>query len=189
MTYIILFLIYKNYIHRHLNACHMRKLVLSLLVLGFATQLYAQDIKTEQIKEIVISAVNYKYLNAVDNSNVAIPVQRLQNAVAMFDLKNSDFYEDEYDLYRVRFYIPEGQILAAYNSEGRLLRTVERFKDIALPNEVASAVFDRFPGWEITNDVYLVRFTEDEAKRVYKLTLKNGNKTMRVKIDPYGKFL
>ena len=52
--------------------------------------------------------------------------------VAMYDLKSSDLYSDEYATYNVSFYILDGKILAAYAKDGKLLRTIEKYKDIKL---------------------------------------------------------
>jgi hypothetical protein len=49
-----------------------------------------------------------------------------------------------YDNYVVSFYIPEGKILAAYDKDGRLLRTAERYKDVAVPKKVREAVAKKY---------------------------------------------
>lgn len=114
----------------------------------------------------------------------------LEREAAAYELKNSEFYEDEYDNYFVSFYIPEGRILAAYDKDGNLLRTAEKFKNVAVPKAVREAVAKRFPQWTISNDVYLVSYHDKNGviKR-YKLLLENGNQRMKVKIDDKGKFL
>ena len=49
---------------------------------------------------------------------------------------------------------------------------------------------DRFPGWTITKDVYLVNYHQKKgANKTYKLKLENGDETLRVKIDQMGNFL
>ena len=40
----------------------------------------------------------------------------------------------------LRFYIPEGKVVAAYDSDGKILRTIEKFKDIDLPSDVISSL-------------------------------------------------
>jgi hypothetical protein len=60
------------------------------------------------LTEIEIAANNKKYIRATG--------------------EEPNFYEDEYQTNFVRFCIPKGKILAAYDDEGKLLRTVERFK-------------------------------------------------------------
>ncbi len=168
----------------------MRKLLIGLFVLGLITQAYAQITKVEKLSEIVIVATNYKYLNQVDYKEAAVPVELLQRKVATFDLKNSDFYQDDYDSYLVSFYIPEGKILAAYDKDGKILRTIERYKDIVLPKPILNSVTKRFPGWTISKDVYLINYHHKKGvKKKYKLKLENIDKVLRVKIDAEGTFL
>jgi len=166
----------------------MKKSIIILLALFISSQINAQ-VKTVELPEVKISAVNYKYLNAVDSEEIALSVQMLQEQVAMFDLKNSEFYNDEYDTYRITFYIPEGMILAAYDSDGRIIRTIERFKDIKLPQHIQAVITERFPNWSLVSDVYKVNFTSTKAKIQYKVKLKNGDKVVRVKLDEKGTFI
>lgn len=146
--------------------------------------------KVEKLSEVIVIATNYKYLNEVNEEAAAVPVKLLEQKVAAFDLKNSEFYQDEYDYYYVNFYIPEGKILAAYDKDGNVLRTIERFKGTELPTSVYDAVIKRFPGWAITKDIYAVNYHDKKGStKKYKLTLENGDKTIKVKTDEMGNFL
>lgn len=53
------------------------------------------------LPEIKIVARNYKYLRSVDNQNVAQPVQLLERRAASYDVKRSEYYEDDYDSYAI----------------------------------------------------------------------------------------
>lgn len=168
----------------------MKKLLLGLLALGVITQFYAQEINDGMLPEVVVHATNYKYLNSVDNSEATVPIQLLQDMAAKFDIKSSEYYVDGDYLYRVYFYIPDGKIVAAYDRNGKILYTIEKFKNVALRDDVASSVAERFPGWKIAKDVYFVKYsTKSGAQRQYKIVLKNGKKTIRVKVDEDGVFL
>ncbi len=168
----------------------MKKLLLGLLALGLTTQFYAQVVEDGMLPEVEVRATNYKYLNAVDNTEAAVPVQLLEKKVAQFDIKSSEYYEDGSDFYRVYFYIPEGRIVAAYDRDGEILYTIERFENVALPNSVTDAIGEKFPGWKISKDVYRVSYTQKKgAVRRYKVVLDNGVETVRIKIDENGVFL
>ena len=165
----------------------MKKLIFSLMAIGFVYQMYAQDIK---LPEVIISAVNYKYLNAVSSEDSDPSVTRLEQEVAFYNVKESDLYEDDYDTYMIEFYIPDGRIVAAYNSNGELLRTIEKFKSVKLPKDVRDAVFTRFPNWTLDKDVYYVNYdVNKDVKKVYKIKLRNGDEVMRIKIDAEGNFM
>ena len=110
----------------------MRKILLGLLVLGLTTQLYAQVVDVQHLPEVEIRAMNYKYMNSIDNKSAQLDIRKLEQKVANYDLQSADFYIEDYDLYKVTFYIPDGSILAAYDNEGEVLYTIERFKDTKL---------------------------------------------------------
>lgn len=169
----------------------MKKLLIILFVFGLTGQLYAQDPPVEKLSEVIIVGKNYKYLNKVDNTEAAIPVKMLERKVASYDLKSSQYYDDEHDYYTISFFIPEGKIVAVYNNDGKIIQTIEKFKNVALPNSVATAIAERFPQWKVAKDVYLVNYTDhkDSAKMRYKITLENGNKRLKVKVDAVGNFL
>ena len=165
----------------------MKKIMYLLVSVGFVSQMNAQDIK---LPEVVISAVNYKYLNAVNTEDSDPSVTRLEQEVAFYNIKDSDLYEDEYDTYMIEFYIPDGRIVAAYDKDGNILRTIEKFKSVKLPKDVRDAVFTRFPNWTLDKDAYFVNFENNkDAKKVYKIKLRNGNEVMRIKIDAEGNFM
>ncbi len=169
----------------------MKKLLLILFVMGFVVPMQSQIIKTEELSEVIVYATNYKYLNNIDTQEEAsIPVEMLRRKVAAFDVKSSEYYQDDYDIYNINFFIPEGKILAAYDKDGKIIRTAERFKNIELPNSVKAAVLDRFPEWTITKDTYVTHYYEKKGvTKKYKLKLENGDKVLRVKLDENGKFL
>ncbi len=172
----------------------MKKVLLLFVATAFTLSFYAQEDKTAERKElfeVVVYATNYKYLQNVKTTKAAsIPVKELERKVAEFDVKESGYYKDEYDLYEVNFYIPEGTILAAYDRDGKILRTIERFNDVDLPKAVQIAVAERFPEWTITKDVYLVDYREKwGVDKRYKLKRENGDKVLRVKMSEKGEFL
>ena len=165
----------------------MKKIMYLLVSVGFVIQMNAQEIK---FPEVIISAVNYKYLNAVNTEDSDPSVTRLEQEVAFYNIKDSDLYEDEYDTYMIEFYIPDGRIVAAYDKDGNILRTIEKFKSVKLPKDVRDAVFTRFPNWTLDKDAYFVNFENNkDAKKVYKIKLRNGNEVMRIKIDAEGNFM
>jgi hypothetical protein len=163
-----------------------RLLLFGAFFLGCTIQSVAQEV----LPEVTIKAVRYKYLNAVNHKEVAQPVKLVERQAAEYNVKTASFYEDEYDSYFVSFYIPDGQILASYDKDGKLLRTVEKYKNVAIPTTVRNAVSKRFPNWGITQDVYLVNYNESgETSKLYKLILENGDKRMKVKTNEKGEFL
>lgn len=165
------------------------KIILSIgvFLFGFAIQSFAQIV----LPEVKVTASNYKYLNAVDSKEVAAPVKMVEQYAASYDIKSSEFYQEEYDTYFVSFYIPDGQILASYDKDGKLLSTAEKFNNVKIPSAVAAAVAKKYPGWTIAKDVYLVSYYEsaDKVNKKYKLVLENGTKRMKIKTNEQGEIL
>src|SRR5689334_17460899 len=123
----------------------MKHSILKLVVVAFTLGYTLPALAQEVLPEVTVVATNYKYLKSVGGKEVAQPVQTLQRSAAAYDVKKSDYYEDDYETYFVSFYIPEGQILAAYDKNGKLIRTAEKYENIKLPSAVTAAVGNRFP--------------------------------------------
>ncbi|MCU0384762.1 MAG: nicotinate-nucleotide adenylyltransferase [Flavihumibacter sp.] len=168
------------------------KQVKSLLIFGFfiagiSIQSRAQ---VTTLPEVTVLARNYKYLKSIDYKGAAEPIKLLERQVAAYDVKSSEYYDDEYDTYAIRFHLPNGFILAVYDQDGKIIRTAERFNDVALPVAVQNAIGERYPKWAITKDVYVVKYGNEEgAKKEYKIVLENGSKRLRIKTNEKGEFI
>lgn len=167
----------------------MKKFKFMWMLGAFTTALTLQAF-TQDLPEVTVYGLRHKYLSAVDNKELARPVKMLERRAAEFDVKSSDYYEEEYDTYFISFYIPDGEILATYDKDGKLLSTVEKYKNVALPQTIAQAVVKRFPNWTIPKDVYLVNYNEQSgSKKVYKITLENADKRLKIKVNDKGEFI
>ena len=166
----------------------MKKIILVLFAFGIAIPSFAQVVT---LPEVEVSAKNYKYLDDVKSTSAAPAVQTIERYATSYDIRSSDFYEDEYDNYFISFFIPNGKILASYDNEGNILRTVEKYENIALPSEVAKSVAKNYPGWKITKNAYLVNYhnTQGVMRKEYKIVLEKGNEGMRIKTDENGNIL
>lgn len=169
----------------------MKKLIFGFVILGLTIQGYAQEIKTEELSEVVIAGANYKYLSKTGLENASVSVALLEHKVATYDLKNSELYSEDHDSYVVSFYIPEGKILARYDKDGKILSTAERFENVTLPKEVYTSVAKQYPNWIFEKDIYLVNYYDRSGNitKKYKITLVNGDKRIKIKCDAEGNFL
>ena len=165
----------------------MKKLIIGLFILGLTTQVFSQVI---ELSEVNVS-VNYKYLDAIDLDQIPIPVKILTEKVLNFEANKDDLYDDEYDTYRVSFFIPDGKVVAAYDNTGKILRTIEKYKNIRLPQGVLQAIAERFPNWAVIEDVYEVNYHCDKGitKKHYKIKLENQDKIVSIKTDAKGNFI
>ena len=166
----------------------MKNLFLILFLFGLTVPIFSQII---ELDEVIIHPVKYKYLFAVVDEDSDSNVKKLEVEVSNFDVTKQEYYSDEYDGYNVSFYIPEGYAVAVYDKDGNILKTIERYKNVKLPISVSRALVKRFPRWIVEKDIYTVNFNQKkwDAKKIYKLKLTNGEKTIRVKSDEKGNFL
>jgi len=168
----------------------MKKLILGLLVFGLTNQIYAQFVNNSQLPEVELFLINYTYFNKVAGNVIDVDVKALEQEVATFDYPNSDLYNDDYGDFSISFYIPNGMIVAAYDNEGIIVSTLERFKNVSPPTFVTRSLLKRFPGWTITKDVYKVKYHQDfGATQTYKITIEKGNAKIHVKTDGDGNIL
>ena len=91
----------------------------------------------------------------------------------------------------IYFKAPVGKILAAYDSNGDIIRTQEKFVDIQLPLKVSNSVVDNYPGWKVTGDIYLVKYhrNKEDVSKTYKLFIAKDGKTKKIKTDELGNIL
>ncbi|MCH4553879.1 nicotinate-nucleotide adenylyltransferase [Aestuariibaculum lutulentum] len=165
----------------------MKKLIIGLFILGLTIPMHAQD--PIQLPTVVI-VHNYKYLDATGSEDLAVDVEQLELKVSDFNVKELDVYSEDNEFYRVFFIIPKGKILATYDEHSHLIRTAERFQDIDLPIHIKESIAERFPQWTVSKNVYLVNYYEpDNIKKMYKITLENGDKRIRIKVDDHGDFM
>lgn len=166
----------------------MKKLLFGLLVFGFATQfLFSQKI---ELSENHLD-VNCEYLDAIESIEVAKSVKLLEKEVTLFNLKDAEFYSDEFENYKVSFKCLKGNISATFDKDGKILTAVERFQNVRLPSSVYKSIIRKFPSWKIAEGNYKVSYNAKNgfAKKIYKIKLENETKERIVKLDSYGEFL
>jgi len=161
--------------------------LISVLIIAFNFNSIGQI----TLPEVKVVSLNYKYLRSVDDTAAAQPVRLLEHKVANYDIKNSDLYDEDFEEYYVSFFIPDGEILAFYNKEGKIYRTAERFKNIALPKPVRESIAQKYPQWSIHKDVYLVQYFPEvkDTKKIYRIVIENGNKKVRLRSTEAGELL
>lgn len=166
----------------------MKKIVISCFAIGLAFQLNAQTI---ELAETLIS-VNYDYLETVDSEKLPNRVKKLQDEVLSYkNVELSKLYDDEYETYKVSFYVPEGRIVAAYDKNGKIIKTIEKYDNVRLPLVVLQSISKRFPNWSVIEDVYYINYhsEKDSLKHEYKIKLQNQDEIITVKTDEKGTFL
>lgn len=174
----------------------MKTVIFGLLFLGLANLSFSQssnEIEEVQLADVVISPLNLSYLNAVHDENTPKVVKQLESKVAKFDITESPVFDKQFEAYEVIFKDAtnnSGRIIATYNSEGKILKSFEKFNDVTLPSAVRNAIYKEYPGWIIHSDTYLVSYyLNEDIKKVYKLKIKKDDEKKTLKIDVDGKLI
>lgn len=165
----------------------MKTIVFIICLFGLTVLSNAQTIA---LQETVIE-LNNTYLNAVNADNAAECVKILEEKVVNYNRELTPLYNEVYDTYKVSFYIPEGKIIAEYDTDGKIIRTIEKYNDVRLPLIVMQAIAKRFPNWGIISDAYHINYhcEKDTVKQEYKIKIKNENEIITVKTNETGMFL
>ncbi|WMI64898.1 hypothetical protein RBH94_12615 [Aestuariibaculum sp. YM273] len=145
------------------------------------------------IAETTKNHLNDEYHEAVSLSSDCDRISVLETMVANFDITQHESYSEKPDTFEIAFKEGDdknGQINAVFDSEGNLLRSYERFKDIRLPRIVLDAINDEYPGAVIKTNTYIVTYNEQAGtNKIYKVKIDaNGNKKS-LKLDSNGKFI
>ncbi|WNH10520.1 nicotinate-nucleotide adenylyltransferase [Thalassobellus suaedae] len=165
----------------------MKTIVFIICLFGLTVLSNAQTIALQE----TVTELNNTYLNAVNADNAAECVKILEEKVVNYNRELSPLYNEVYDTYKVSFYIPEGKIIAEYDTDGKIIRTIEKYNDVRLPLIVMQAIAKRFPNWGIISDAYHINYhcEKDTVKQEYKIKIKNENEIITVKTNETGMFL
>jgi len=154
-------------------------LILVILIGGLALRSFAQI----NLSEVKIIASTYKYLNEAGNREMGQPVRMLEYYAVSYDVKKSAFYDGNPDGYYISFSLPDAEILAVYDKDGKLLRTSEKFSNTKMPVMVKDQMGLLAPGWHVVKDEYKFHYNDREgaADKTFDLLLKKGGKRIKVK--------
>lgn len=173
----------------------MKKVIFSALLLGITSIGHSQEGKP-QVQEVALSAVtvspivNSSYRNmAIEGINSKIVID-MEEIAARYDITEAPFFDKNMDAYEVIFKNSKGNILANFNKTGKIISTVERYKDITLPIAVRNTLVTNFPGWELTNNNYLVEFRDGHGiKRVFNIKIRKDRARKNLKLNVQGELI
>ena len=170
----------------------MKNAIIGLIMLGIAGLGYSQDngVQPVELEEVNISPLNLTYLNAVQDHDTPTPAKELENFASRYDITKDPIFDRNFEAYEVIFKETGGRIVATYDQQGKILSSLEKFENIALPAPVRNTIFQNFPGWTVHKDSYLVSYWLDgEVKKIYKVQVRKDNKRKNLKMDRLGNFI
>lgn len=166
----------------------MKSTIISLLFLFISYQINCQ---TVELPNTFIS-INHDYLSLTE-TNLTLPkIQNLEAKIVDYNIHETPhLFDNKKDIYNVTFKTENAIIVASYNSNGKVIKTTERFTNVRLPLEVMKTISHKYPHWAIVEDTYLVKYNcnTDKLSKVFKIKLKNNDKVITVKTDEKGVFI
>ena len=165
----------------------MKNLLFGFLIIGVTGLGYSQVTQEVQLEDVVLTNINRDYLDKVQNKDVAESVKNLEHIASKHDISASSLYDGRDETFRSRFIGSKGFIDAYYNKDGVILSTLEKYKNIKLPEHIRNSVFIEFPEWLVDRSFYVVFYDKDKyTEKTYKLLLKKGGKKKKLKVDSNG---
>jgi len=135
-------------------------------------------------KAFISKALNFNYLTNIKANEASFIVAQLQRLVANFDIKTSSVYDNsEAATYSVVFKNNQGEIVATYNNDCKILSTVEKYEDVVIPANLRIAISKQFPGWAFQSNTYLISYTENNGiSKKYKIKINKGKHKKTLKL-------
>ncbi|MDK2772206.1 MAG: hypothetical protein KYX68_08290 [Flavobacterium sp.] len=147
----------------------------------------AEELDLNELPEIVISKIGDDFSIYLPDKNPDLGVRNLQKYFVAYDLGKD--YEG-YDTYLVMMKNDKGTLTATYNQNGKLIRVVEKYKNVKLPDKVISSVLKAYPGWGIVDDKFhYAQADGDITKKQYHVKIKKDNKFKKLVLDPNGEII
>jgi hypothetical protein len=171
----------------------MKNLVIGLFVLGLTSLGFSQNTNSEvekvQLKGVVVSDVNLNYLEKVQDKTLSDHVILMENEASIFDVKGVDEFDGRKESFKAIFKGSKGYIIADYDSNGKILKTTERYKDIKLPIIVIKSVLRQYPNSNFLKVVYTVDYNDQKnVEKTYKIQILNDGRKRNLKIKPVDNF-
>lgn len=174
----------------------MKKLLLILVFCGFTAAGQNQKaIRLDELKLEGPSAISLK----VDTYTNDVTILVSESAAGEFKKDPLIFVQNHFDakkfilenelrkidFFTVTFRSASGYVNAKYDETGAMISTYQNFRDIIMPLEVAREVFRDNYGWTMVSNKHVTKTKGTETvKEVYKVKLKNGNKTKNLRLVP-----
>lgn len=169
----------------------MKKLMLCMLFLGFFiqghTQIQLKEAKVEYKRTPmkIDPATNSLTIKIVEPKNRDFSKDPLSYVRNNFDVSRlvEENKEAGFSTYFVTFKTSKGHLMTQFDKHGELTSSFQKFKNIALPDEVRLEALRNFEDGRIVSNIYTARSKGWELKQEnYILKIKDGEKLRRLKV-------
>lgn len=167
----------------------MKSIITIFLFFGLILPTFSQEkeegaIDIKELPSVVIRRIGTDFSIYIPDKNPDKNVLKLQEEFVAYDM-GKDVKGNE--VYLLIMNTDNNSLAATYNEHGKLMRVVESYKNVKLPNTVIYSIYKNYPDWSIVDDKYIYTQREgDVVKKHYNVKLKKEKKTIRLKIRPNG---
>lgn len=171
----------------------MKTVIISMFVVLWMGTLHAQ-----KVIQLDAATVTYKAPKVVTTSNLANFVYEvkkdhenhfMKNPIRFleenFDFKSLNLKDNENQSTEVSFLSRKGYLKATFDKKGELMKTSQRFRDIAIPTSVWREIYKNNVGWTMASNLYTAQGKGNRINtELYKVKLTQGKQRKYVKYVP-----
>lgn len=130
------------------------------------------------------SMINAQYLKNNASSTSSI-ITKFETFVANFDITTlKDYKTNEPAEYKVVFKNKQGTLYVTYNQEGKIVSSLETYKNIAIPMELRLRIAKDYPNYSFYKTMCKKQYSADGSVNItYKVELHDGVDSTIINID------
>lgn len=172
----------------------MKTLVLYLVLVAMAATSHAQKITELDEAKVGFAPLSSDVLREGDNFSYKVNESYVREFEkdplafmdTYFDIDNfiSEVKNASFDSYLVTFRSSRGSLEADFNSNGELVRSTSKFKNIILPEDLRKQLYRDHKGWRMVKNIHVTTGRNGLiSKDFYKLKLENGKNKKNIVFD------
>jgi hypothetical protein len=133
---------------------------------------------------------NIEYLDEVQGPSTPNAIRKYQVMASLYDVTQSYIFDGRNDPFQIVFKTDKGTIVTTYDWQGEVLTSEEKFKDVALPSDLARKALKDRKDWTIIRTNYYVSYTQGrDATKIYTVQITDGKKRKKISLDADGTVL
>ncbi|MCB0656351.1 MAG: hypothetical protein KDC57_09465 [Saprospiraceae bacterium] len=158
---------------------------MSGLLAQSTSELFTAKIKKGEVPGEIIAAIEKDFPKMIAQDFQTVPGEFI-NGTFVLNSENLDTYNNE--MYRIYLNAKNGfEATALYDKHGHLVSAREYWKNKPLPENVAKAVGELYPGWALNSDFERITITNNDVRDAfYRVILKKGHDKMKITMDEFG---
>lgn len=130
------------------------------------------------------SMINAQYLKSNSSSTSSI-ITKFEAFVANFDITTlKDYRTNEPSEYKVVFKNKQGNLYVTYNQEGKIVSSMETYKNIVIPMDLRLRIAKDYPNYSFDKTMCKKQYSANgSVQMTYKIELHNGVNSTIINID------